>query len=111
MAQWVKNLSIHEAVGSIPDLRQWVKNSVLPWLWCRPTASIRPLAWKLPDATGAALKRLPPKNDICLVRDLIFFRKPLIFKTYFSTKVHKNCFELELVLVPRAFLKELVESK
>ena len=28
------------------------------WLWCRPAAvaPIRPLAWELPYATGAALK-------------------------------------------------------
>ena len=32
---------------------------MLLWLWCRPvtTALIRPLAWELPYATGAALKR------------------------------------------------------
>ena len=31
----------------------------LQWLWCRLVASalIRPLAWKLPYAAGAALKR------------------------------------------------------
>ena len=32
---------------------------VLLWLWCRPVAiaPIRPLAWELPYAVGAALKR------------------------------------------------------
>ena len=29
MAQWVKNLSLHEDVGLIPDLVQWVKDPVL----------------------------------------------------------------------------------
>ena len=31
----------------------------LLWLWCRPAAEapIRPLAWKLPCATDAALKK------------------------------------------------------
>ena len=34
-------------------------DSVLLWLWCRPetVALIRTLAWKLPYATGAALKK------------------------------------------------------
>ena len=36
----------------------------LLWLWCRPaaTALIRPLAWKPPYATGAALKREKEKK-------------------------------------------------
>ena len=51
VAQRVKNLtSIHEDVGSIPGLIQWVRRSVsvdprggsdlvLPWLWCRSAAA------------------------------------------------------------------------
>ena len=33
-------------------------NPLLLWLWCRPAvAPIRPLAWELPHAAGAALNR------------------------------------------------------
>ena len=36
-----------------------VSDLALPWLWRGPaaTAPIRPLAWELPYAAGAALKR------------------------------------------------------
>ena len=30
VAQWVKNLSGHEDVGSIPSLTQWIKDPALP---------------------------------------------------------------------------------
>ena len=60
---WFSGLStqhnVREDAGLIPDLAQWVKDR----LWCRPAASalIRPLAWKLPHATGEALKRYKKK--------------------------------------------------
>ena len=67
--------STHEDAGLIPGLVLWVKGSgvavscsvghrcnsdpMLLWLWCRlaATAPIQPLAWELPCAVGAALKR------------------------------------------------------
>ena len=88
---WLSGLSIHEDVGLILGLEQEVKDLALPqavgnrccsdpvltWLWCRPAAAalIRPLAWELPYAPGAALKRKKKNSSIFLARFLLMTYK------------------------------------
>ena len=45
--------------------KPWLREGTPLWLWCRLTAaaSIRPLAWELPYATGAALKKKKKKGE------------------------------------------------
>ena len=58
--------SVHVDAGSIPSLTQWVKDPVLPWLWHRPAtaAPTEPLAWEIPYAAGAVVKRQTERKNL-----------------------------------------------
>ena len=81
MAPQVKNpTSIHEEVGLIPGLTQWINDLALPqaavqckslllWLWCRLAAAapIQPLTQESPYTAGASLKRKKKKKSLQII--------------------------------------------
>ena len=62
--QLMNRTKILEDTGLIPGLAQWVKDSALLWLWCRPaaTAPIRLPAWEPTCAAGAAIEKSKKKK-------------------------------------------------
>ena len=57
--------------------RRHGSDPVLLWLWCRSAAigPIRPLAWEIPHAVGAALKRQKTKKRKNNIKAIVLERK------------------------------------
>ena len=62
LAQWVKDLALQQVAVSCGV--GWDSDLALLWLWCGLAAvdPIRALAWELPYAIGAALKKTKKKS-------------------------------------------------
>ena len=59
---WVKDTTLRQAAVIVDHARS--SDLVLLWLWLAAAALIQPLAWELPYAMSAALKRKTNKQKI-----------------------------------------------
>ena len=118
--------STHEDVSSISDRVQWARDQCchklwcsprrssdpkLQWLWCgwAAVAPIRPLAWELPYATGAALKskkkkqKQKTKKNLKLNGNIMITNLRLVLKLWSSTQHYPYIY-----FFPRGFFKPVV---
>ena len=70
----------------------------LLWLWCRPApiAPFQPLAWELPYAMGAALKKKRQKKKRLFSKSMIFFPVEMFICAVYQIPVISDIIDLWL---------------
>ena len=90
---WVRSLVLFSELSIRRCCELWRRSDLaLLWLWCRQAAValIRPLAWELPYAVGAALKSKKKKNYSWFTVLCHFLLYSKVIQIYIYTNTHTH---------------------